>query len=322
MTGRRAFLALAASLAISSAYGQGKAARVGMLEVGTPDAFPLRTAAFRQGLRELGYVEGRNLVLEQRWASGRIDALPGLAADLVRLKVDVIFAPTTVSALAARSATATIPIVFAVPADPVGVKLVAGLARPGGNATGLTTANVEVIPKRLEILRELSGASTVAVLFNPDDASNALVVRSAEQAAAKLGIDLLRLPAARPADLQPAFGSLQGRRAGAVLVAAGAMMDGNRRQITELAAQARVPAVYGAREFVEAGGLVSYSASFADNYRRAAAYVDKILRGASPAELPVEQASRFDFVINLRTAKALGLKVPPGMRVRASEVIE
>jgi putative tryptophan/tyrosine transport system substrate-binding protein len=305
-----------------SAGAQTKPARVGVLELGTPDSFPLRTAAFQAGMRDSGYVEGRDVVLEYRWARGRIEDLPRLGAELVGLGVEVIFAPSTATALAARRATAKTPIVFAVAADPVGVGLVRSLSRPGGNATGLTTINIEVIPKRLEILKALSGAVEVGVLFNPEDASNVLAARIAEEAAPKMGITAHPLPAVRPADLGPAFASLGERGIGALFVSAGAMMDGNRRRIVALAARSRIPSVYGAREFVDAGGLVSYSASFTDNYRRAAGYVDRILKGAKPADLAVEQASRFELVINMKTARALGLAIPPELLLSASEVIE
>jgi putative tryptophan/tyrosine transport system substrate-binding protein len=301
------------------AQAQPAAVRIGVLELGAPHALPTRLAAFKAGLRELGYIEGRNLGLEYRWASGGSAELKAFAAELVALKPDVIFAPTTVGALAARVATETIPIVFAVSADPVGVNLVASLARPGGNATGLSTGNIEIVPKRLELLKEISGASSVALIYNPADASNVLFASSAQEAARALGMQVRPVPVKGADDFEPAFASLAG---GAALVAAGAMMDGNAARIIAAAARTRVPALYGAREYVVAGGLVSYSASFTDNYRRAAGYVDRILKGARPADLPVEQASTFDFVINRKAANALGLRIAPGMLVRASEVIE
>lgn len=319
MSARRVFLVLLLLCAAPmGAQAQGKAARIGVLETGAPDSFPARTAAFLAGLKEHGYTEGRNVVLEYRWANGRIGDLPRLAGELVQQNVDVIFAPSTVTALAARKATSKVPVVFAVASDPVGVKLVASLARPGGNATGLTTVNVEVVPKRLEILRDISGAKRIGLLYNPDDPSNVIFASSAEAAARSLGVAVRRLPVVKPQDFAAAFAAGEP----ALLVAAGAMMDGQRALITGFAAKARVPALYGAREFVEAGGLVSYSASFTDNYRRAAGYVDKILKGANPSSLAVEQASRFDFVINMKTARTLGLKLPPGVRLQASEVIE
>lgn len=301
-----------------------KVPRIGVLESWSPSAFPHRLAAFRQGLRELGYVEGQSILVESRWAHGKVAELPGLAAELVRLKVDVIFAGTTPAALAARDATKTIPIVIAVVADPIGVRLISALERPGGNVTGLTTSNVEIIPKRLQLLKEVSGrrASRGAMLFNPADASNVLGLRSAQGAARALGMELRPIAVKGPEDFESAFSTIASEGIGALLVAAGALTDSHARQIAELAAKTRVPALYGAREFVEAGGLVSYSASFTDNYRRAAAYVDKLLKGTKPEDLPVEQASKFEFVINLRTARTLGLTIPPSLLARADHVIE
>jgi putative ABC transport system substrate-binding protein len=299
-------------------------ARVGVLETGSPATFPDRLEAFRQGLAELGLVDGQTLVLEYRWAHGKTADLPRLAAELVRLKVDVIVAATTVAALAAKEASSTVPIVFAVAADPVGVGLVAGLPRPGGNATGLTTANVEIAPKRLELLKEITGGkvSRAAVLFNPGDASNVIAARAMRDAAARLGLSLRSLPVNDAQDFEAAYSAVEKDRIDALLVAAGALTDSHAGQLAELAARIRVPAMYGARGFVEAGGLVSYAASFSDNYRRAAAYVHKILRGAAPGDLPVEQSSRFELAINLRTARQLSLNIPSSFRLRADVVIE
>lgn len=299
-------------------------ARVGVLESSSPCAFPDRLEALRRGFAQLGYVEGQTVLFEYRWAHGRITDLPRLAAELVRLKVDIIVAGTTPAAVAAKDATSTIPIVFAVPADPVGVGLVTGLSRPGGNVTGLTTGNVEIIPKRLELLKEISGGkvSRVAVLFNPADASNVLVVQATQDAGKRLGVSLRPLPIKSPEDFEGAFSAMVTDRIDALFVAAGALTDSHAGRLAELAARNRVPAIYGARGFVEAGGLMSYSASFADNYRRAAGYADKILRGAKPSDLPVEQASTFELAVNLRTAKALGLSIPPSVLLRADVVIQ
>ena len=299
-------------------------ARVGVLEAGSPAAFPDRLEAFRQGLAELGLVDGQNLAIEYRWAQGKSADLPRLAAELVRLKVDVILAGTTVAALAAKEASSTVPIVFAVAADPVGVGLVAGLARPGGNVTGLTSANVEIAPKRLELLKEITGGkvSRAAVLFYPGDASNVIASRAAQDAAVKLGVSLRPFPVNSVEEFEAAYSAMEKDRIDAVLVAAGALTDFHAGKLAELAARIRVPAMYGARGFVEAGGLVSYSANFSDNYRRAAAYVHKILRGAAPGDLPVEQSSRFELAINLRTARQLGLNIAPSFRLRADFVIE
>lgn len=323
LTRRRSFLAGVLSLALPpEAWSQARVPRIGVLEFGSPEGFPLRVAAFRRGLAEQGYVEGRDLIVEYRWANGSSARLHRLAEELAAMQLDAIFAPTTVSALAARKATATTPIVFAVAADPIGAKLIASLARPGGNATGLTTLNVEVAPKRLELLKEISGASVVGLLYNPVDPSNVIFADSVESAGEKLGVRTRRLLLRSAEDLIPVFASLATERIGGLLVAAGAMIDGQRARIAALAAQARVPAVYGAPEFVEAGGLASYSASFTDNYRRAASYVSRILKGAKPAELAVEQASEFELVLNLKAASALGLSISQSLRMRATRVIE
>jgi len=236
----------------------------------------------------------------------------------------VIFAGTTPAALAARDATATIPIVFAIVADPIGAKLVSSLARPGGNVTGLTTNNIETTGKRLEILTEMLGGrvSRVALLFNPSDASNVLALHVVEDLAHKLRFSFRPFAAKGQEDLAGAFSAMAAERIDLVLVAAGVLTLAHASEIAELAARARLPAIYATREFVEAGGLVSYSASFADNYYRAASYVDKILKGAKPADLPVEQATKFEFVINLKATKALGLTIPQSLLLRADEVIQ
>ena len=294
--------------------------RIGVLESNSSSSL----VSFKQGLKERGYVEGKSIVFEYRWANGKVAEFPRLAADLVRLKVDVIFAGTTPAALAARDATNTIPIVFATVADPIGVKLVSSLPRPGGNVTGLTTNNIEVAGKRLEILKEMLGGkvSRLAMLFNPADASNVLALQAIEDSARKLKVTLRPFPAKGPEDFAGAFSAMASERIDAILVAAGVLTLAHARDIAELATGARLPAMYGTREFVEAGGLVSYSASFADNYRRAATYVDKILKGAKPADLPVEQPTKFELVINLKTAKALGLTIPPALLQRADRVID
>jgi len=295
--------------------------RIGVLESNSSSK---RLVSFKQGLKERGYVEGKSIVFEYRWANGKVAEFPRLAADLVRLKVDVIFAGTTPAALAARDATNAIPIVFATVADPIGVKLVSSLPRPGGNVTGLTTNNTEVAGKRLEIFKEMLGGkvSRLAMLFNPADASNVLALQTVEDSARKLKVTLRPFPAKGPEDFAGAFSAMASERIDAVLVAAGVLTLAHARDVAELATGARLPAMYGAREFVEAGGLVSYSASFADNYRRAATYVDKILKGAKPADLPVEQATKFELVIHLKTAKALGLTIPQSLLLRADEVIQ
>jgi putative ABC transport system substrate-binding protein len=295
--------------------------RIGVLET-NPSSKSL--VSFKRGLQQLGYVEGESIVFEYRWANGKVAEFPRLAADLVRLKVDVIFAGTTPAALAARDTTATVPIVFAVVADPIGVKLVSSLPKPGGNVTGLTTNNIETTGKRFEVLREMLGGkvSRVALLFNPADASNVLALHVVEALALKLRFTLRPFSVKGQEDLAGAFSAMASERIDSVLVAAGVLTLTHAREIAELATVTRVPAIYATREFVEAGGLVSYSASFADNYHRAATYVDKILKGAKPADLPVEQATKFELVINLKTAKALGLTIPQSLLLRADEVIQ
>jgi putative ABC transport system substrate-binding protein len=325
---RRDFAGLSMALVVAPRRARAQrsavAARVGVLEVSSPAAFPERVEALRRGLAELGYVDGQNLVLEYRWAHGRTADLPGLAAELVRLKMNVIVAGTTAAALAAKETSRTVPIVFAVAADPVGVGLVSALPRPGGNATGLTSANVQIAPKRLELLNELTGGkvSRAAVLFYPGDPSNVIAARAAQDAALTMGLSLRPFPVQGAQDFEAAYSAMEKNRIDALLVAAGALTDSHARQLAELAARIRVPAIYGARGFVEAGGLLSYAADFNDNYRRAATYVHKILRGAVPGDLPVEQSSRFELAINLRTARQLGLNVPASFRLRADLVIE
>lgn len=293
-----------------------------MLEAWSPRAFPRRLQAFRDGLAELGHAEGRTIAIEYRSARGDAKSLPALAAELVKLHVDLIFAATTATAMAARSATNRIPIVIAVVADPVGAGLIASLARPGGNVTGLTTGNTQVVPKRVQLLREIAGApARLGLLMNPRDASNLIVRSAAETEARTLGFVLRSFEAVDRAALVSAFPRMTAEGIGALMVAAGQLMDSEAKLIVELAAKHRLPAVYSAPEFVEAGGLMSYSASFTDNFRRAAAYVDRILKGAVPGDLPVEQASTFEFYLNLNTAKALGLAVPPAFLVQATRVI-
>ena len=295
--------------------------RIGVLEGMPPEVFPARLEAFREALRTAGHAD-RNVQLVYRSANGRLGDLPALAAELARLNVDLIFAATTPAAVAARDATKAIPIVFAVVADPIGAKLVESLARPGGNLTGLTTSNTDVEPKRLQLLRDLLNgrASRVALVFNPGDPSNVIAAKLTREAGRTLGIEILGVEVHGQEDLERAFVRLTSERVDGVVVTAGALTDTHGRRITELAARTRNPVVYGAPEFVEAGGLLSYSASFSSNYRRAAAYVDRILRGARPAELPVEQSRAHELVINRRTAAALGLAIPPSLLIQARVV--
>ncbi len=327
---RRTFMTMltggivAAPLA-AEAQQAAKIARIGYL-AGNLAAAPRLEEAFRQGLRDLGYVEGRNVVIEYRDAEGKLERLPALAAELVALKVDVIVAPSTPAALAAKQATRTLPIVFAVAADPVASGLVTSLARPGGNVTGLSILAPELVGKRLELLTQaVPGVSRVAVLWQPGglgERTEKDMLKGAEVAARALGVRLQFVEARGPADFDRAFSDMTRARAGALTVLASTMFFSERRRLVDLAAKNRLPAVYPWREYVDAGGLMSYGPNIADLFRRAATYVDKILKGAKPADLPVEQPTKFELVINLKTAKALGLTIPPSVLGRADEVIQ
>jgi putative ABC transport system substrate-binding protein len=300
-------------------------ARIGYL-LSNPAANPHLHEAFRQGLRDLGYVEGRNLVIEYRSAEGKLERLPALAAELVALKVDVIVAPGTPAALAAKQATRTLPIVFAAVGDPVTSGLVTRLARPGGNVTGLSVLLPELVGKCLERLKQaVPGVSRVAVLWQPGglgERTEKDMLKRAEVAARALGVRLQFLEARGPADFDRAFSDMTRARAGALTVLASNMLLGERRRLVDLAAENRLPAVYTWREFVDAGGLMSNGPDLADSFRRAATYVDKILKGAKPGDLPVEQPTKFELVINLKTAKALGLTIPPSLLGQADQVIQ
>jgi putative ABC transport system substrate-binding protein len=305
---------------------RGKVARIGYLS-GSLAAGPHLPEAFRQGLRDLGYVEGHNVVIEYRDAEGKLERLPALAAELVALKVDVIVAGGPPHALAAKQATRTLPIVFTAVGDPVTDGLGTSLARPGGNVTGLSTsAAPEIVGKRLELLKQaIPGVTRVAVLWQPGalgERTNKDMLKAAEVAARALGVRLQFVEARRPADFDRAFSDITGARAGALIVLGSPMFFAERRRLVDLAAKNRLPAVYSARDSVDAGGLMAYGPNFADLFRRAATHVDKILKGANPADLPVEQASKYELVINLKTAKALGLTIPPSLLQRADQVIE
>ncbi|MCE9657534.1 MAG: ABC transporter substrate-binding protein [Burkholderiales bacterium] len=319
---RRAALLSLLSLCVASpaalAQPRSKTPRIGVLEGMPPEVFPARFAAFKEGLRAAGYADG-TVELVYRSANGKLDGLPALAAELVRLDVDLILAATTAAAVAARDATRKIPIVFAVVADPIGARLVESLPRPGGNLTGVSTRNTDVAQKRLQLLGGLLNgkASRVAVVFNPGDPSNVVGAKLIGEAGRTLGFEVSPVEVGSREDLERAFVRMRSDGLDGVVVAAGALTDTHGRFIAELAARTRIPAMYGAPEFVEAGGLISYSASFSSNYRRAAAYVDRILRGTSPALLPVEQSSELELVINRSTAAALGLAIPPSLQVQA-----
>jgi putative ABC transport system substrate-binding protein len=326
---RRDFLiaagALLAAPLAAEAQQAAKVARIGYLSTNLA-ASPNRPEAFRQGLRDLGYVEGRNLVIEYRYAEGKVEQLPALAAELVALKVDVIVASGTLAALAAKQATSTLPIVFSPAGDPVGSGLVTSLARPGGNVTGLSAFAPELVGKRLELLKQaVPGVSRVAVLWQPGafgERAEMDTLKRAEVAARDLGVPLQFVEARGPADFDRAFSDMTRARAGALTVLASNMFNSERRRLVDLAAKNRLPALYSARELVDAGGLMSYGANLADLNRRAATYVDKILKGTKPADLPVEQPTKFELVINLKTAKALGLTIPQSVLARADEVIQ
>ena len=288
----------------------------------TPSTYSQWVAAFVQRLRELAWIDGRNLAIEYRWAEGRNERYAENAAELVRLKVDVIVTVGTPPTLAAKQATAVIPIVFAAAGDPVGTGLVASLARPGGNVTGLSTQTAETASKRLELLREIvPGLSRLAIMCNVGNPISLLELGEAQAAARALGLEITTSEIRRAEDIVPAFETLKGR-ADALYLCPDPLMNTNRTRINILAVGARLPTMHGAREYVEAGGLISYGANLPDHFRRAAELVDKILRGAKPADLPVEQPTKFDLIINLTTAKALGLDVPPTLLARADEVIE
>ena len=298
--------------------------RIGFLSAASPAALSARTEAFRQGLRELGYVEGKNIVIEWRYAEEKLDRLRELAAELVRLKVDVIVTAAPSSTRAAKEATATIPIVMGgIGGDPVEAGFVASLARPGGNVTGLTALAQELSGKQLELLKEIvPSLSHVAVLGSSSLPGSTQVATELERAAGALQVRLQYLDVRGPKDIETAFREARARRADAVLVLASPVLESHRTQVAELAAQDRLPTIYPFPEFVEAGGLVSYGVSIADLYRRAATYVNKILKGTKPADLPVEQPIKFELVLNLKTAEALGLPIPPTLRFQADKVLQ
>jgi putative tryptophan/tyrosine transport system substrate-binding protein len=306
----------------TEAQETGKAPRIGFLFFGFPG--PSRELdAFRQGLRELGYTEGQNIVIEYRFAGGRAERLPELATELVRLKPDVLVTPGTPASLSAKRATSTIPIVFAGVADAVGAGLIASLARPGGNITGLTSISTELGGKRLELLKEVAPkVSRVAVLYNPADRSNVLVLKELQKSAPALGLALQPLEVRGPGGFEGAFVAMTRQRADALFVAAGLLTTEHRKALVDLAAKRRIPAIWGERQFVEAGGLMAYAVDFYDQVRGAAIYVDKILKGAKPGDLPVEQPTKYELVINLKTAKALGLTIPHSLLLRADHVIQ
>jgi putative ABC transport system substrate-binding protein len=317
------FVTLAACGAVAQAQQPMKIPRIGYQAAASPSVVAARIEAFRQGLRKLGYVEGKNIVIEYRYAEGKLDRLPALAAELVRLNVDVIVTAGPSDTKAAKDATSTIPIVMAFDPDPVRNGFVASLARPGGNITGLSTLAPELSGKQLELLKEtVPKLSRVAVLGSSAEPGNAQSLKEVELAAGTFGVKLQYLDVLSPKDIETAFQAAGKGRADAVLLLASPFAAPNRKQIADLAIKSRLPTIYFRSDFVEAGGLMSYGASQNDLDRRAATYVDKILKGRKPADLPVEQPIKFEFIINLQSAKQIGLTIPPNVLARADRVIK
>jgi putative ABC transport system substrate-binding protein len=316
-------VALTACGARAEAQQPKKVPRIGFLNAPPTASISARVAAFQQGLRELGYVEGKNIVIEYRWAEGKAERVPDLAAELVRLKVDVIVSSGPTSTHAAKKATSTIPIVMAFDDDPVGSGLVASLAHPGGNVTGLSTLGLEISGKNVELLKEIiPSLSRVAVLGSSNRPGTAQELRETELAAGAFGMKLQFLDVLVPKDIESAFRAAGKGRADAVFVLGSPVLLSQRKQILDLAVKGRLPATYSRPEYVEEGGLMTYSVSVNDLFRRAATYIDKILKGAKPADLPVEQPIKFEFIINLKAAKQIGLTIPPNVLARADKVIK
>jgi putative ABC transport system substrate-binding protein len=297
--------------------------RLGFISPAASSAMAARDEAFRQGLRALGYVVGQNITIEYRWGDGKNERLPGFAAELVNLKLDVIVTHGVVATRAVGQASATIPIVIAAADDPLATGLVASLARPGGNITGLSVITPDLSEKRLELLKEiLPGLTRVAVLWNSGNPISEPELRKTEAAGRSLGLQLQSLGVRDFHEVASAFSSMKRDRAGALFLVSDAMFFGHRKEIVDLATSNRLPLAAHLREFADAGGLVTYGPNVVDLHRRAATYVDKILKGANPGDLPIEQPTKFDLVINLKTAKALGLAIPQSLLARADQVIE
>ena len=325
LIGLAVVLALGLALAPLAAEAQPttKIPRIGFLASPSAEFMKGRVAAFEETLRELGYVDGKSIVIEYRYADGRFERLPNLATQLVRLRVDVLVVVGAPAAHAAKNATSVIPIVIGNAADPVGTGLVASLARPGGNITGLSDFNLGVVTKRLELLKQVVPKATrVAVLLNPANPTNPPQLKEIQTVAPALGVTLLALEAKGSDDIAPAFAVMKSERPGALLVMGDLMFGTHQRRIAELALKGQLPTSWAMKENVDAGGLMSYGTNFEDLYRRAAGYVDKILKGSKPADLPVEQPTKFELVINMKTAKALGLTIPHSLLLRADQVIQ
>ena len=318
-----ALVLLAAPLSAAVAQQPEKVPRVGFLTAFAPSDFPLWREGFRQGLRDFGYREGHNIVIEYRYAEGQPERLPGLAAELVRLKMDVIAAETTPANLAVRQVSATIPIVMTLVADPVGSGLVSSLARPGGNITGLSLQLPDIAAKRLQLLREVAPmASRVAILWNSASPITPPQFRAAEAAAPALGVQLVSLGVRAPGDFEKAFQAATRGRVGALLILDDFFLARHMTQLAALTMKTRLPAMAGVTGFAQAGVLLCYGPNFTDITRRSVSYVDKILKGANPGELPIEQPTNFELEINLKTAKALGLTVSRSLMLRAHRVFE
>jgi putative tryptophan/tyrosine transport system substrate-binding protein len=323
---RREFIGLVGGAAtwpmVVRAQQTGKLSTIGYLGATAAVAEKSRTDAFVQRLRELGWIEGNTVAIEYRWGESRTERFPEIATDLVRLPVDIILATSTAAALACKQATTVIPVVFPLTGDPLGTGLVVSLARPGGNITGLSNQAADLAGKRLEILREVApGLNRLAILANAEYPGRISEIADIQAAARILGVSVAAFEIRRSDDIASVFDTFKGR-AEALYVVGDTLMNSNRVRISTLAMSSRLPTIYVSRDYVEAGGLMSYGANIPQLFRRAAEYVDKILRGAKPADLPVEQPTKFDFVINLTTAKALGITVPTSLLARADEVIE
>jgi putative tryptophan/tyrosine transport system substrate-binding protein len=325
---RRDFVLAAAALTavprLSRAQRPSKVWRIGFLTNGTVASSKSQLDAFVRGLNELGYSEGRNFVVESRWAEGKLDRLPALVAELLAQKVDLVFAPSGIAAQAMKNSGTTLPIIFAFAADPVGLGFGQSLARPGGNMTGMTSTHTELSAKRIELLREaFPGIKRVAVLYflAPTGASVAEQVAETERAAKIVGVALTKEESPRVEDFERAFASIRAQRPDALIVIENPMFFTNRVRLAELAATLRIPAIYNVSEYVRAGGLMSYGASYEDLARRAATYAFKVMNGATPGDLPIERPTKFELVINLATARAIGVTIPQNVLLRADETI-
>ena len=316
-------VALLGAPLVAAAQSPAKHPRIGYVGAGSPATAGHHARAFVEGLRDHGYVDGQNIAIEYRWAEGKLERLPGLVTDLIRVRVDVLVSSAAPAIRAAKERTSTMPIVMAGVTDPVGLGFVASLGRPGGNITGLAHLSQDLAGKKLELLKEVvPGLLRVAILWNPNHPGQPRAFKDTQVAAQALQVKLVSVEARNREELEASLSALGKERPQALLEVTDPLTFANRALITEVAARHRLPAMYGFKEFIEAGGLMSYGANFADLFRRAATYVDKILKGAKPGDLPVEQPSKFELAINLKTAKALGLTIPPALLLRADQVIE